>query len=180
LRLSVESEDLYKQNRFEEGDAIKYIIFKKYGWPGLKFCNLYTSGYLKSFFIYLLRNKELTKTKCLDEVNDFINRVTDGIFFVHRHMDAARIDKISATINKFLKSGEGYIAIHSIKLPNLTKDLLNSINDPNKSYTIMRSAPDETNHNEFIRIWYNGTGGENLLKMIERYHNLVPIENQKL
>lgn len=175
LRLSVESEYLHNQNRHDDADNIRFIIRKQYDKYGLKFCNLYTSGYLKSFFRLLLSDtSKLTKESCVEEIKDFVNRQTNGIFFINRYMDTDNI-RISIKVNELLRQGKGYVAIHSTRLPQITNEIIKNIDNPSKPYIIMRTANKKW-RDEFIRVWFYGTGGEKLFDMIKEYHSFEDVE----
>lgn len=163
ITLSIYVEGLYEQKRADEAEEIKFSIYRRYGAEGLKFCNLYIRGYLKTLFNNIYQQQQNGLKIIIDKtISEFMEEKANAIFFIHLHMYEKEIQKVIQKINNFLDQKKEYIAIHSLGI-NVDRgiEIAKRINPAGTDYTtgiIHRKSEDKPW--EFSEIWYRANGIE--------------------
>lgn len=108
LELSAYAEDLFNQNDSAEAQRVRSDIGDQYGKWGRKLSNLYLSGYINGMIEFLKDRGDELKDTLNEEIRNFVNS-SDPIYFIHEDMS----ENVVGSIISKIKSGIGYIAVHS-------------------------------------------------------------------
>jgi hypothetical protein len=164
IGLSFEVEKLYEQKRVDEAETVKLYIHKRYDSEGLKFCNLYLRGYLKTLFSKFYQQQQNgVQIDVNKEISNFIKNKADAIFFIHPYMKDEDITEVIQKINSFLDQKKEYIAIHSLGINvNTAMTIVSKVKTLSDTDYIIeginRKPPGKPW--EFSEVWYRGNGIE--------------------
>ncbi len=159
LFLSAWVEKLYDEKRVDEVEETKSDIHKIYDQYGMKFCSLYTKGYLKSLLSKLYKQYQKDSSINIDsEISMFVSEKAKAIYFIHSYMDKNDVVRIVNQIDEYLRDKVEYIAIHSLGANvKKAKEIAKDISLPSKSdYTKKVIVPKKPY--EFSIIWYRKEG----------------------
>ena len=164
LALAIDIIGLYKRGESEVADATKRSVAEKYGDYGLKFCNLWTQGYLSNIFSLLaegISGSEADKTNVDNAISSFINEAA-SIEFIHQHSDVAKIAK---EVNGLLSERKDYVAIHSLgSATKIAREIVSKIKEVDSEYKAV--LKDSTK--KYSKIWYKGAHGSQVYSLVEK------------
>ncbi len=159
VSLSAWVEKLYVEKRIDEVEETKSDMYKRYDLYGIKFCNLYAKGYLKSLLSKLHERYQKDASINIDEeICQFVSKKAKAIYFIHPYMDENDVVRIVKQIDEHLRDKVEYIAIHSLGANvKKAKEIAENISIPsNSDYINKVIEPKKTC--EFSKIWYREDG----------------------
>jgi len=165
LALAIDITKHYSEKQADIADATKRSTAEKYGDYGLKFCNLWTQGYLKNIFSMLAEglanSNEPDKIHIDTTITGFINEA-DSIEFAHKYSDVV---KTAIKVNNSLTLKKDYVAVHGLgSAAEKAKKVVEKVKEAGSEYKIVT----KDGKRRFSKIWYKGEHGSYIYSLVEK------------